>query len=522
MKKLISFLLVFSMILSLLSGCSKKQEPYNREPQIEVGSTAVYLYNLDLDMQIYGAGIDTHMRPGSLVHLMTAVVAYEAASSLDLEIKSNDYTFKDISGKALHNIDMYEDETYTVRDLLSAMLIGDAHDAANLLAQHFGEGEIPAFVAKMNAKASEIGMKSTKFMDPNGLVIDQQATTAQDMFLLARYIYNNCRELISIANRLEYTIDARSGQNEYTVTNTNLLIRSDSSNYGYYCSYAQALKYTSTENAGDCLISLAEKDNMTYILVTLRAPYTGSDYSEIKVRIPKSQQTDDVQEDEDDGNEPDPSSSTPEENSSSKPEEDASSSSSSSSSGTSSSTSGLNEKPGTSDELHAYLDTTKIYEWAYSTTMKAAIPQGGVIFKMPLRGDFDKTEVSVGLEQSLSSFLPSGVTESDITLFCFRYANVTKEVEKGDIMGQAYVIGYPDLTHVNLVAMESSQNSNFLGGFITFLLSLVLILICLAVILLVIRQINLNRARKIRAAKRQAAKKKQQHPPKSNMFHDDF
>lgn len=76
-------------------------------------------------------------------------------------------------------------EHITVRDLIRAALIQSANDAAYALALHVGEGNVPRFVALMNAKAAELGLTETHFVRPDGLDAAGHVSSARDVTRLA-------------------------------------------------------------------------------------------------------------------------------------------------------------------------------------------------------------------------------------------------------------------------------------------------------------------------------------------------
>ena len=75
-------------------------------------------------------------------------------------------------------------------DLLKILLIKSMNDVARCLARD-NAGSIEAFAAKMNAKAREIGMRNSRFANPNGLTEPNQYSTARDMARLALFAYRN-------------------------------------------------------------------------------------------------------------------------------------------------------------------------------------------------------------------------------------------------------------------------------------------------------------------------------------------
>src|SRR4051812_1886952 len=81
-------------------------------------------------------------------------------------------------------------EVYKRYDLLKILLVKSMNDVARCLARD-NAGSIPAFAEKMNAKAREIGMRRSNFVNPNGLTEPNQYSTARDMARLGLHVYRN-------------------------------------------------------------------------------------------------------------------------------------------------------------------------------------------------------------------------------------------------------------------------------------------------------------------------------------------
>jgi D-alanyl-D-alanine carboxypeptidase (penicillin-binding protein 5/6) len=77
-------------------------------------------------------------------------------------------------------------ERISIRDLLTAVLVQSANDAAYALAYHVGDGSVARFVAMMNRKARELGLRDTRFVRPDGLDAEGHYSSARDLFKLAR------------------------------------------------------------------------------------------------------------------------------------------------------------------------------------------------------------------------------------------------------------------------------------------------------------------------------------------------
>ncbi len=127
--------------------------------------------------------------PGDLVKLMTALIVAEQCDMNDIVT---------VSQTVLDSIDIYVNtsieleagEQASVKDLLYAMLLPSADDAAIALAEHVA-GDEGTFVEQMNQKAKELGMNDTVFTNASGIFDEGQYTTAKDMAILSRAVMSH-------------------------------------------------------------------------------------------------------------------------------------------------------------------------------------------------------------------------------------------------------------------------------------------------------------------------------------------
>lgn len=154
-----------------------------------------------------------------------------------------------------------------VRDLLYAMLLPSANDAANVLAEHVG-GSISGFAELMNSKAKEIGCTNSHFTNPSGIHDANLYSTAYDLSLIARYAMNinTFRKIVSTTSYTLPNTDA-CPKADRTLNTSNLLMNPNYKNY--YYKYSTGVKTGYTNNAKDCLIASAKKDNVEFMIVVL-------------------------------------------------------------------------------------------------------------------------------------------------------------------------------------------------------------------------------------------------------------
>jgi D-alanyl-D-alanine carboxypeptidase len=151
-------------------------------------------------------------------------------------------------------------ETFPVEELIYAMMIQSANDAAHALARA-AAGSTPAFVELMNAKARALGMTHTAFRTPHGLPqADSDLTTPRDFSLLCRYLMLNTDVLKYTAVRERDFGAARAKGPEKMRNHNNLLGK---------IAGVDGLKTGYTKSAGYCLSATAERNGRRIITVIM-------------------------------------------------------------------------------------------------------------------------------------------------------------------------------------------------------------------------------------------------------------
>ncbi len=153
-------------------------------------------------------------------------------------------------------------ERYVASDLFSAMLVRSANDVCRALADWRGGGSDSAFVERMNARAAELGMQSTRFANACGHDAPGQGSSARDMALLARAVMARPR-IMEDARRETFVFASLDGR-RFSVRSTNALL-------GQFPG-ATGLKTGFTPGAGRCLVALAERDGPEVLAILLHAP----------------------------------------------------------------------------------------------------------------------------------------------------------------------------------------------------------------------------------------------------------
>ena len=218
--------------------------------------------------------------PASVTKILTAILVIENCELDEIATVSESAVLNVPLGYVV--TPLFAGEKMKIEDLLYALMLKSANDAAYVLAEHVA-GSIDAFSEMMNKKAVELGCKNTHFVNPNGIHDDNHYTTAYDMYLIAKYAMKNdtFRKIVSTYN---YTLPATNLylNNDRIMENTNDFINPKSK---YYNENIKGIKTGKTSQAGDCLITYIAKDGLDIITVILGAETDKSRFSETNKMI---------------------------------------------------------------------------------------------------------------------------------------------------------------------------------------------------------------------------------------------
>ena len=231
---------------------------------------AVYLFNADTGKTILAQNADQQQYVASLTKMMTALLLLESGKDLNGEVTvptAMTQEFKDIQNANGMTAGLRIGETVRRIDLLYALLVSSANDAASVIAYDVG-GSVLDFVRQMNARAAELGCTGTNFTCAHGLFDYGNVSTAEDMARIAAECYKN-PTFVQVSDTAAYTMPATNlHQNERTINSTNPLTDTGSE---FYRSYIKCVKGGFTTLAGRCAVAFAEQGGHTYGLVILHA-----------------------------------------------------------------------------------------------------------------------------------------------------------------------------------------------------------------------------------------------------------
>lgn len=269
-KKAISVLLCSVILCSTFILSVSAAEKYTA-PDFETRTDSLLLVDTATDEVVYSKNADVKKAMASTTKIMTYVVTADAISdpaNTFMEIKSE--PIEEIKGldASVAGLENHIGESFSVLDILYAMMVPSGCDASAELAYLVGEGDSSRFVDMMNEKAAELGCTGTHFSDPHGLSDENHYTTAEDMYKITKYALTlpYFREVVSTEY---FTLKGDS----VPLINTNYMI--DYVNGGkYYYQYATGVKTGYTDVAGKCLVSTAKKGDTEYVCIALGGEYS--------------------------------------------------------------------------------------------------------------------------------------------------------------------------------------------------------------------------------------------------------
>ncbi len=222
-----------------------------------------------------------HVRraPASLVKIAAALVALEhGRQDQKIMVQWMDVTTWSVTR-------LLKGETYTLRDLLMALLVPSDNAAALTIARSLG-GDTATFVSWMNDYAVRLGLQDTHFANPHGLDDPDAYTTAYDMAILARHAMSN-------PSFADYVGRSAAIIGDYLWPSTNLL-------YGEYPGVV-GVKTGTTDEAGDCFIAYVDRPQGEVLTVVLGSEdrfadtktllnYYYATYAEVTIDLPDNSQ----------------------------------------------------------------------------------------------------------------------------------------------------------------------------------------------------------------------------------------
>ncbi len=281
-KKLSISLLFFILLVNVFRPMSIQASPEDlsqneaaesENDSFHLESTSAILMEGSTGQVIYEKNKDEQLHPASITKIMTLLLIYEALDeakfTLDDEVTVSEHAAS-LGGSQVY---LEPNEVQTVETMIKCIAIVSANDASVAMAEYVA-GTEEEFIARMNARAKELGMNNTNFVNSYGLDDDNHYSTAYDVALMSRELITKFPEISNYSTIWMDTIihKTKKGESEFGLSNTNRLVR--------FYEGITGLKTGSTGLAKYCLSATARRDGMDLIAVVMASPTTKERFNE--------------------------------------------------------------------------------------------------------------------------------------------------------------------------------------------------------------------------------------------------
>ncbi|MBR3363126.1 MAG: D-alanyl-D-alanine carboxypeptidase [Bacilli bacterium] len=227
--------------------------------ELNISSKSAILYNQNDGKVLFAQNENEKVQIASITKIMTAIVSIEQIDDLDKKITLTSNDFKGIAEENLVTAGFAVGQTVTYRDLLYGLLVKSGAECAKGLVNNITT--LDKFVELMNNKVRDLKLNQTSFSNPIGLDDENNYSTANEVSKIFMYALKN-EEFKKIITTDSYT----SSDGKLTINNK---IRKNKD----VGDYLLGGKTGTTDGAGLCLASIASKDDVNFLLITLGAPY---------------------------------------------------------------------------------------------------------------------------------------------------------------------------------------------------------------------------------------------------------
>ncbi len=257
MKKIASFLMAIILTIIPINIAFANDE----NTALNLASKSAVLMDVSTGQVLYEKNSHEKLPPASVTKVMTMLLIVEALDSGKIKLDDQVQVSETASSMGGSQIFLEPGEIQKVDTLLKGIAVASANDACVAMAEHLA-GSVEEFVVQMNAKAKQLGMKDTNFVNTNGLPVDNHYTTAYDIALMSRELLKH--ETISkyLTTWMDSVVVGKK-QATIGIANTNKMVKHYQGTTGVKTGFTQQAKY--------CLSASAKRGDTHLVAVTLGA-----------------------------------------------------------------------------------------------------------------------------------------------------------------------------------------------------------------------------------------------------------
>ncbi len=260
-KKIIScvFLCVFMMLLSSHAFANA-----------ELSSPSYILMDEKTGAVLLKKNENEKRAIASVTKIMTMLLTFEDIEKGNVSLSDTVTASENATKMGGSQVYLKENEEMTLETMIKTVFVASANDSCVAIAEKLS-GNVGSFVARMNERAAELGLKNSSFKNPHGLDEDGHYSSAYDLAVISRELMKH--DVKKYTTIWQDTI--RDGA--FTLSNTNKLIR--------FYPGATGLKTGSTSKAGNCISATAKKGNLELIAVVLGAETSKERFNDAKALL---------------------------------------------------------------------------------------------------------------------------------------------------------------------------------------------------------------------------------------------
>ncbi|UYZ11838.1 MULTISPECIES: D-alanyl-D-alanine carboxypeptidase family protein [Brevibacillus] len=251
-------------------AANEKPAPDQKEMNFAPRATSAILMEADTGTVLFEKNAHEKLPPASITKVMTLLLIMEALDRGEIKLTDKVRTSERAASMGGSQIFLQPGEEMTVDDMIKGIAIASGNDASVAMAEHLG-GTEEAFVARMNERAKQLGMKNTHFVNSNGLPAPEHYSSAMDIAIMSRELLKH--ELITKYTGTYQDYLRKDSDSPFWLVNTNRLIRFYEGVDGLKTGYTSEAKY--------CLTATAKRNNMRVIAVVMGEPDTKTRNAEV-------------------------------------------------------------------------------------------------------------------------------------------------------------------------------------------------------------------------------------------------
>lgn len=247
--------------------------------ELNISTPSAILIEASTGEVIYEKNAAERRSPASITKIMTLLLTFEQLEAGRVKLTDDVLVSAHAAGMGGSQVYLAEGEVQTLETMIKCIVMASGNDASVAVAEHLAGSE-EAFVEKMNAKAAQLGMTDTHFVDCCGLTdSDDHYSTAKDVAIMSRELITKYPDIFQYTTiwMEDITHVTKQGESTFTLNSTNKLLKQ--------YPYTTGLKTGSTSKAKFCVSATARKDDIELIAVVMGAETGAERFQDAQVLL---------------------------------------------------------------------------------------------------------------------------------------------------------------------------------------------------------------------------------------------